>query len=111
MNFVAANHSSFFTRVCAQRNQTNIKISGAHRFAFGQLAVEHANAANQVTNPADLSQGNGWQVTQYDIDDASNLGVGDVPWSVVKGAVGQDTTFIVNGAANIRKGRVGTALA
>lgn len=83
-----------------QRNATNVKVTGACRGSL-VLNIEHAHASQ-------VDENNDWQLTTYDVDDASNLGCLDVEWSTVLGTVGQDATFTVNGGSNLNSRRTGS---
>lgn len=97
LEYLVANHASHLRRVNLEQNQVNLLFdSGVHHFRIDQLNIEHAPA------------GAGWTETTYDIYDPNNYGLGSLEWSVVKGNVGQDTTFTVNGATNISYTRIGT---
>lgn len=72
VNFKNANHPSKFIRFGLYRNQVNLASDVGVVRVSGMLAIEHANPASQVTNPADLTVGNGWQVTAYDFYDTTN---------------------------------------
>ena len=96
--FSATDHASVFQRVMACHcEQVLVAGSGAHRLQIQQLNVEHAAS--------------GWNVTDYDINDASGYLYGDLAWHVVLAGVGDDSTFTVNGAANLTRRRVGYARA
>lgn len=110
VEFLVANHPSHFRRVGIYRCTNGLLVNGIHYFDIEQLSIEHANEVTQVTNPADLTQGNGWQVTDKDIVDPSNYGRGKVKWFVTKGDVGADTTFARTGGQYISTSRVGVEL-
>lgn len=92
--FSATDHASVFQRVMACHcEQVLVAGGGAHRLQIQQLNVEHAAS--------------GWNVTDYDINDASNYLSGDLRWHVVLAGTGVDATFTVNGATGMRRRRIG----
>lgn len=91
--FAAADHASYFTRFMAVHCEKVLTATGEHYVDFGQFNIEHAVS--------------GWWITDYDIDDTSNYLNGDLAWHVVLAGTGTDDTFTVNGAANMRRKRVG----
>lgn len=95
--FVTTNHASKIDRFLAQHCQRNVVVEGSHHLEIDQLNIEHATT--------------GWQITVYDVDDASSYGVGDITWHVVKAGVGPDSTFTVNGGTNLQITKLGTATA
>ena len=102
LSFAKANHASRFGRVCAQRNTHDITVTGAHGFSIQQLDVEQVG-------PGQSNPENAWQKTIADINDPANVGVGDVTYWVVEGAVGPVPTFIKHGGNNIHARRIGAA--
>ena len=102
IQFVAANHASRFGRVCAQRCTNNITMTGAHAFTIEQLDIEKTGANQTDAN-------NAWQANISDINDPSNLGIGDIDDWVVIGDVGAvSNSFTRNGGSNIRTRRIGS---
>lgn len=91
--FVAADHASYFSRMMAVHCEKVLTATGEHYVDIGQLNIEHATT--------------GWWITDYDIDDSSNYLNGDLAWHVVLAGTGQDNTFTVNGANNMRRKRIG----
>lgn len=89
-NFIAADHASYFTRLMAVHCNMGITVTGDHYFRVAEYNVEHAAAGS-------------WLSTTYDINDASNKGHGDIFWHQVTANVGVNSTFTVNGAANLRR--------
>ncbi|MBT3192706.1 MAG: hypothetical protein HN341_09150 [Verrucomicrobia bacterium] len=103
LNFLAANHASSFSRVCAQRNTHHVTVSGRHGFSIEQLNTEQPGAGQTDAR-------NAWQTLVSDVNDPNNLGVGDINYWVVVGGVGAVDTFTRNGGANIRARRIGGTL-
>lgn len=100
MTFKVSDHSTCFSRLCLQRNQTNLNFpSGLHYFVISELNIEHATAGQTDAN-------NAWQLTTADIRDVSNFGRGRLLYNVVKGGVGEDSTFTVLGANSIAYSRI-----
>lgn len=92
----AANHASYIQRFMAVHCEWGISFDGYHPVDIAQFDIEHA---------ADAS----WRVTDYDINDPSNFGVGTITWHVVLAGSGPDTTFTVNGGANLNTSQLGDA--
>lgn len=90
----ATNHASHIQRFMTVHCERGIQFTGYHPVTIEQFNIEHAAS--------------GWWVTDYDIDDASNYGVGDVTWHVVLAGVGPDDTFTINGATNLNITQLGT---
>ena len=90
LTFVRAYHASRFGRVGAYRCTRAINVIGEHGFSIEQLNVEHPGADQTDSN-------NSWQASEYDINDAQNLGVGDVNYWVVLGNVGVSKVFTKSG--------------
>lgn len=106
--FQPANHASAIKRLGLYRCTYPLVTDGVHYVAECNIAIEHVNPllADQVTNPADLTQGNGWQVTATDLTDIGNQLHGDIIVDIVKGGVGPDTTFTMSagcGYVNVRR--------
>jgi hypothetical protein len=96
LDFQFAYHSSILGQVNSERNQTNVKFSGAHSVNIENLNLEHA--AESQTTPE-----NEWQLTAYDVDDATNIGRGLVNWYSVLGAFGNTPLdFRKNGGEKIK---------
>ena len=108
--FHSANHASRIGRVMAQRVTRPVAFDGRHSFSIEQLDIEHSITAAGATNPADLGVGNGYQVTQADFSDPSNFARGFVNWHVVKGNVGPDDLFTIDGAAQVQFRQLGEAI-
>jgi hypothetical protein len=92
--FIGTTHASKFQRLMAVHCPRGIVFTGTHYVDIDQFDIEHAAS--------------GWWLPIYDIDDASNYGHGKVKWHTVTAGVGIDTSFAMNGAANIKASRVGT---
>lgn len=97
IQFPAAFHASRFGRVLFAQTQKPVVVTGVCRFSIAQMDVEHD------------TNGAAWQQTTFDIVDASNLGVGEITYAVVKGGVGIDHTWTVSGATGIIQKEIGTA--
>ncbi|MGZ8287252.1 MAG: glycosyl hydrolase family 28-related protein [Allosphingosinicella sp.] len=108
--FNDAHHASRFGRVLAYRVNTPIAFAGPHSFAIEQLDIEHSITAAEATDPADLSVGNGYQVTQEDFRDTANGARGYVNWHVVQGNVGRVDKFTINGAKHVQFRQLGEAI-
>jgi len=102
LDFVDAYHASRFGRVGAYRCTNMLTVSGKHGFMIDQLNIEHAG-------PGQTDDNNVWQKTVFDINDPENLGVADINYWVVEGAVGISEVFTRNGGASIRARRIGSA--
>lgn len=90
----ATDHASVFQRMMAVHcEQVLVAGGGEHRLQIQQLDIEHATS--------------GWWVTDFDINDASNRLVGDLRWHVVLAGTGNDSTFTISGASQMRRRRVG----
>lgn len=98
--FNFANHASYFTRICLQRNKNNIVFNGIHVLNIDELNIEHA-ATSQVNSNTN------WQLTQADILDAANYGNGYINWHTVLGNVGRSNDFIKIGGENLRTCQIG----
>jgi hypothetical protein len=109
--FNEGHHASRFGRVLAFRVNTPVAFAGGHSFSIEQLDIEHTITAAEATNPADLSVGNGYQVTQEDFRDPSSQGRGHLNWHVVQGNVGRVDKFTVNGAKNVQFRQLGKPVA
>lgn len=92
----ASNHASKFERFMAVHCERVLVFTGYHPVSIDQLDIEHAAS--------------GWWVTDYDIDDASNYGVGDITWHVVLAGSGPDSTFTMNGGSNLNPSRLGSPI-
>jgi hypothetical protein len=86
--FVEGYHASHFVRFMPVHCHRAMTFTGGpHYFTDAQLNIEHAAS--------------GTWAPVYDIDDPSNYGHGTVRWHVVLAGTGPDSTFTVNGGANI----------
>lgn len=93
--FGASYQASWFNRYGSYRNQNGITIAGAHRFKIQQMNIEHAG-------PSQVDATTSWQLTQYDVNDPSNLGKGSLEYSVVVGDSGfNQADWKKNGGTNI----------
>lgn len=99
--FRAADHASYFKRVCAQRNTYHVGVDGSHIFEIAQLNMEFAGAGQTDAN-------NSWQNTINELQDPSNLGRGSIKYANVKGGIGLVDTFRINGGANVIVKKVGS---
>ena len=97
LEFIAAYHASHFDRLMTVHCERGIIFTGGlHYFSIDQYNIEHADA--------------GWWITDYDIDDASNYGVGHLWWKVTLANVGHSSVFTVNGATGIQYMELGDAI-
>jgi len=101
LEFAAAVHASRFGRVCAQRCTHSITVTGKHGFCIEQLDIE-------IAGPGQTDKDNEWQAAAFIINDPNNLGIGDIKYWVVEGAVGVVETFTRNGGEHIRACRLGS---
>lgn len=99
--FNQANHASYFKRVLGQRNTNQLSVGGSHVFQVAQLNMEFTGSGQTTPDTA-------WQATQYEVNDPSNLGVGNITYANVQGNVGKVSTCRINGAANILIQKVGS---
>lgn len=91
-----ADHASYITRACVQRNTIGLDVRGSHRLSFGQYNIEHAA-------PSQTDANNAWQLTQWDVNDPNNSLSGSAQYSVVLGNVGYDNNdWKKNGGTNFR---------
>lgn len=90
--FIETNHASKINRLLVQHCERVVVFEGTHYVDIDQLNIEHATT--------------GWQVTDYDIDDASDYGLGSIVWHVVLAGTGPDDTFTTNGGANLHIRRI-----
>lgn len=102
LEFATAHHASFFGRVGAQRCTHAITVTGRHGFTIQQLDVE-------IAGPGQTNRLNEWQATESNLNDPGNLGTGDLNYWVVEGGVGAIKSFTLNGGAQIRARRIGSA--
>jgi hypothetical protein len=94
--FDATNHASTFLRFMSVHCERGLKFTGAHAVDVWQFDIEHAAS--------------GWWVTDYDLDDASNLGKGFLRWHAVLAGAGDHNSFTINGGSGFATSRVGAAL-
>lgn len=109
--FNQGHHASRLGRVLAYRVNTPVAFAGGHSFSIEQLDIEHTITAAEAANPADLSVGNGYQVTQEDFRDVENGARGYVNWHVVQGNVGRVDKFTINGGQNVQFRQLGKTAA
>jgi len=104
LEFLQAHHASRFGRVGTYRNTHHVTVSGKHG-----LAIEQMNTEMPGVGQTDAA--NAWQTLISDINDPTNLGIGDINYWVVLGGKGAVETFIRNGGASIRTRRIGSSAA
>lgn len=102
LEFATAHHASRFGRVGACRNTHHVTVTGKHGFQIQQLDIENSGAGQTDAH-------NVWQKTIHDVNDPNNLGTGDITYWVVVGNLGAVDAFNLNGGANIRARRIGSA--
>jgi hypothetical protein len=102
IKFNTANHASRFGRIGTYRNTHHVTVAGQHGFLIKQMNTEQPGAGQ--TNAQ-----NAWQTLVSDVNDPGNLGTGDINYWVVVGNVGAVEKFTINGGANIRARRIGSA--
>jgi hypothetical protein len=104
LEFLAASHASRFARLGTYRNTQHITVSGRCGFSIEQMNTEQPG-------PGQTDAQNVWQTLASDVNDPQNLGVADINYWVVIGAIGAKDTFTKNGGASIRARRIGSASA
>jgi hypothetical protein len=97
VEFPFGNHASRFERLLVVWCATALRWTGAHSVTVEQLDIEHYNPE---------VYGSRWYEPGYDIEDPDSLARGDVRWHVVKGSVGPDDTFLVNGGSGLGVSRL-----
>lgn len=102
LEFATAHHASRFGRVGTYRNTHHVTVTGRCGFSIEQLNIE-------TSGPGQTDANNAWQATVDDLNDASNLGTGDINYWVVVGNVGAVNQFNRKGGAGIRTRRIGSA--
>lgn len=100
LEFSFAHHASRFGRVGAQRCTRSITLTGSHGFRIEQLDMEIAGK-NQT------DRHNVWQMTDFNVYDPDNVGLGDINYWVVEGDVGAVEAFKKKGGQQIRTRRIG----
>ncbi|MFM1942945.1 MAG: hypothetical protein RI897_1927 [Verrucomicrobiota bacterium] len=101
LHFRFAHHASRFARVGTYRNTHHVSISGKHGFSITQMNTE-------MPGSGQTDAVNVWQTLVSDIEDPTNLGVGDINYWVVQGGKGAVDQFIKNGGVSIHARRIGT---
>jgi hypothetical protein len=93
----AGNHASHIGRMLVVWCENGLKFTGGdHYIEIAQYDVEHYDGSPSL-----------WLDPIYDVDDASNFGIGTITWHSVLNGVGPDNTFVLNGGANLHTPRVG----
>jgi len=101
LSFYDADHASYFSRCCLQRNANQISVFGNHVFEIAQLNMEYAG--NGQTTSA-----NEWQSTHYEVNDPDNLGIANITYANVKGNLGTVNTMRINGGKGIMIKKIGS---
>lgn len=83
------NHPAFISRLGTQWCKYGISFSAGTRLIISEWQIEHWQAAPSK-----------WFDPVYDVDDASNLGVGHVFYNAVIGGTGNADPLVKNGGAN-----------
>lgn len=94
---VAGYHASHFDRLMTVHCERGIVATGGTHY----LSVDQYNTEHAVS---------GWWITDYDVDDPSNWLIGRIEWKVTKAGTGHDSTWTVNGAANLLQNEMGTVV-
>ena len=102
LEFAQSHHASRLGRVGAYRNTCHVAVTGACGFSIAQLNTEFPGQGQ-------TDERNAWQTLVCDIEDPRNLASADINFWAVQGGVGAVPTFIVQGGANIRARRLGSA--
>lgn len=102
LEFAQAHHASRLGRVGAYRNTCHVAVTGACGFSIAQLNTEFPGQGQ-------TDERNAWQTLVCDIEDPRNLANADIDFWAVQGGLGAVPTFIVQGGANIRARRLGSA--
>jgi len=102
LEFAQAHHASRLGRVGAYRNTCHVAVTGACGFSIAQLNTEFPGQGQ-------TDERNAWQTLVCDIEDPRNLASADINFWAVQGGLGAVPTFIVQGGANIRARRLGSA--
>lgn len=102
LEFAQAHHASRLGRVGAYRNTCHVAVTGACGFSIAQLNTEFPGKGQ-------TDERNAWQTLACDIEDPRNLASADIDFWAVQGGLGAVPTFIVQGGANIRARRLGSA--
>jgi hypothetical protein len=102
LEFAQAHHASRLGRVGAYRNTCHVAVTGACGFSIAQLNTEFPGQGQ-------TDERNAWQTLVCDVEDPRNLANADIDFWAVQGGLGAVPTFIVQGGANIRARRLGSA--
>ncbi|MES2982473.1 MAG: glycosyl hydrolase family 28-related protein [Verrucomicrobiota bacterium] len=102
LEFATAHHASRIGRVGVYRNTNHVTVTGKHGFQIEQLNTENSGSGQTDDH-------NVWQKTTHDVNDPTNLGIGDITYWVVIGNKGAVSDFKKNGGSNIRARRIGSA--
>lgn len=102
LEFAPAHHASRLGRVGAYRNTCHVAVTGACGFSIAQLNTEFPGKGQ-------TDEHNAWQTLVCDVEDPRNLANADIDYWAVQGGLGAVPTFIVQGGANIRARRIGSA--
>lgn len=102
LEFAQAHHASRLGRVGAYRNTCHVAVTGACGFSIAQLNTEFPGQGQ-------TDERNAWQTLVCDVEDPRNLAKADIDFWAVQGGLGAVPTFIVQGGANIRARRLGSA--
>ncbi len=102
LEFAQAHHASRLGRVGAYRNTCHVAVTGACGFSIAQLNTEFPGQGQ-------TDERNAWQTLVCDIEDPRNLANADIDFWAVQGGLGAVPPCIVQGGANIRARRLGSA--
>ena len=102
LEFAQAHHASRLGRVGAYRNTCHVAVTGACGFSIAQLNTEFPGQGQ-------TDERNAWQTLVCDVEVPRNLANADIDFWAVQGGLGAVPTFIVQGGANIRARRLGSA--
>ncbi len=95
--FPGSYHSIYMGRLGLYHCQYGLGFTGVQsRVKIDQLDIEHVSST--------------WQATVADIYDPSNLGSGDIDWSVILGFSGVSHTFTVTGGTGLRLREIGAPI-
>lgn len=84
-----AGHATWIDRFLIQWSRNGLRFTGAQHILIGELNIEH-----HATTGA-------WYDPVYDVDDASNYGVGSIVYHVTISGTGADDPILVNGATGL----------
>lgn len=77
IQFNFGSHASTFGKLDMARNTHHLRVIGQHRFSINMFNTEDANP-NLDSTQGGISPTSAWQVTQFHINDSSNLGEGKI---------------------------------